>query len=131
MPPIIICPPYIWTPPYVQRILIWYLFSYIIKCFPTLEVDMGGSSGLGCVQMPPMFIYPCMFGCCLYVWMPPICLDTPDIQTYGGIQTLGGVQTYGGIQTYRGCTNVWGIWIPPKSDKACFLCVICSTGASN
>ena len=28
-------------PPYVQRVLIEYLFCYIIKCFPTLEAGMG------------------------------------------------------------------------------------------
>ena len=35
-------PPYIWTPPIFQRVLIGYLFCYIIKCFPTLEAVVGG-----------------------------------------------------------------------------------------
>ena len=43
MPPMFICPLYIWTPnhtsghpPYVQQVLIGYLFSCIIKFFPPL-----------------------------------------------------------------------------------------------
>ena len=40
-------PPYIHTPPTFEhplmfRVLIGYLFCYIIKCFPTLEAVMGG-----------------------------------------------------------------------------------------
>ena len=43
-------------------------------------------------------------------------------QTYGGIQMYGSVQTYGGhIDTPKSITSV----------KACFLCVVHSTGASN
>ena len=100
-------PPCSYTPihldaPYVQRVLIGYLFCYIIKCFPTLEAGMVGLSDLGGVHKPPMFICPlyvwmppyvwtppkcldapecldapCMFGWPLYVWMPPVCLDVP------------------------------------------------------
>ena len=58
--------PYIWTPPYVQQILIGYLFCYFIKCFPTLETVMQGVVRLRSVHMPPMFIHP-------------IHLDTPNI----------------------------------------------------
>ena len=36
----------------------------------------------------------------------------------GTSKHIGGVQTYGGIQMYG------GIWIPPQSDKACFICVV-------
>ena len=35
-------PPHIWMPPYVQRVIIEYLFCYIIKWFPTLETGMRG-----------------------------------------------------------------------------------------
>ena len=38
--PMFINPPYIWIPPYFQRVQLGYLFN-IIKCFPTLEAVMG------------------------------------------------------------------------------------------
>ena len=68
------CPyvPYVHRPhifgyhPYVQQILIGYLFCYLIKCFPTLETVRGGCQTVGGVHMPPMFI-------------DPIHLDTPNI----------------------------------------------------
>ena len=34
--------PYIWMSPICSEFLIGYLFCYIIKCFPTLEVGMRG-----------------------------------------------------------------------------------------
>ena len=49
----------------------------------------------------------------------------------GGIQTYGGFPSIWGHLNIQGCTNYGGIWTPPKSDKACFLCDVCSTGASN
>ena len=81
-----------------------------------------------------------------HVWMPPVCLDPPYVwmsHTFGGIwmyrvsKHTGGVQTYRGHPNIWGCPNIWGIKMyggiqtPHKSDKACFLCVVCSTGASN
>ena len=80
-----ICPPcsntpYILTPPYVQRVLIGYLFCYIIKCFPALEVVMGVVRFRECpyasyIHMP-LYIWMPSYVCTLpYVWTPPICLD--------------------------------------------------------
>ena len=39
--PYVLRPLYIWIPPYVQQILIGYLFCYNIKYFPTLETVKG------------------------------------------------------------------------------------------
>ena len=85
----------------------------------------------------PFIWIPHMFGCPLYVWMPPVCLDAPmcmreckcmgaskhmgcpNIQgnpnIWGCPNIWGGIQTYrwaskhmGSIQKYRGNPNIWG-----------------------
>ena len=71
----------------------------------------------------------------------------PNIQ--GVYKCIGVIQTpskhtFFMLCMYREHPNIWGcpniqgaykcmgaIWTHPKSDKACFLCVVCSTGASN
>ena len=121
------CPyaPYVYIPPYVQRVLIGYLFIYIIKCFPNVEAVMGVVRLRGFPYAPYVHILPVCFDA-------PICVDIPLMfgcprmfrcpQMYGGIQTMGVSKHMGHpnicrIQTYRGHINTGGIWTPPKSDN--------------
>ena len=59
------------------------------------------------------------------------------IQTCRGCPNMGGIQTYSGLSKHMRHPNILGvskhmgaskhmggIWIPPQSDKACFICVI-------
>ena len=82
---------YIWMPPYVQRVLIGYLFYYIINCFPTLEAIMGVVRLRGCPYAS-------------YVDMPPVHLNAPHIfghsHTFGCPHTFEASKHIGGIQTY-------------------------------
>ena len=52
----------------------------------------------GCPHMDAL----CMFGCLLYVWMPPICLDAPCM--------------FGYLPCMFGCPHIFGplyVWVPP------------------
>ena len=53
--------PYIWTPLYVQQILIGYLFCYNIKMFSYFRDCQWGLSDLGGIHMPPIFKHPPYF----------------------------------------------------------------------
>ena len=134
MPPYVHTAPYIWTPPYVQRVLIGYLFSYIIKCFPTLEGGMG-LSDLGDVHMPPIFIcsihldapyvwMPPYVWAPLYVWMPPVCLNTPicldtpillDAPYIWGHPNIQGASKHTGVPKHMGHENIWRC---PNTERA-------------
>ena len=70
----------------------------------------------------PPFGHPLLFGCPLYVWLSPVCLDAP--QMYGESKGMRDIQTYVGVQTYRGIQMYGGIWTHPQPDKACFLFVV-------
>ena len=81
MPPMFIHPHTFGHPQYVQRVLIGYLFCYIIKYFPTLEEVMGVVRLRGCPydygNIPPV---------CLDA---PICLDAPKCM--GASKHTGGI----------------------------------------
>ena len=82
------CPTYVWMPPCLDTPHVhldapvcfddvWmplYIHNTKKACFVRLK---------GCPHAPihldsPICLdAPCMFGCALYVWMAPICLDTP------------------------------------------------------
>ena len=113
MPPYVHTPSIHLEPPYVQGVLIGYLFCYIIKCFPTLEAVMGVVRLKGCPYAS------CIFGC-------PICLDTPicsDIPNVWGHLNIREAPKHMGAVKIRGCPNIWGhpntlgIWTSPKSDN--------------
>ena len=74
-----------------------------VLVLPSLDTPLYG-------QMPP------------HVLTPPVCLDAP--QLYRASKGMRDIQTYRGVKTYRRHPNVWGIWTPPQSDKACFLSVV-------
>ena len=102
-PTMFIHPPYIWTPPYVQRNLIGYLFCYIIKCFPTSEAVMGVVRVRWCPYAP-------------YIHIHPIHLDTPICsESFNRIFIL----LYHKMSFYfrGGLSDLGGIHMPPM-----FMC---------
>ena len=151
MAPMFIHPHTFWCPinldaPHMFRVLIGYLFCYIIKCFPTLEAVLRVVRLRGC-PYTPMFICPhifrhlCMFGCphmfwcllydgcsiCLhtpymyghspYVWLPSICLDVPHV--FGCLAICLDSPCMCGHPQMYGPPKVWGhsnIWGYPNME---------------
>ena len=71
----------------------------------------------------------------LYIWMPPVCLDTPFMfgyyQMYGGIQRYEGhpniweVSRHTGASKHMGHLNVWGAYGHPLSLTKHSFSVLC------
>ena len=88
-------------PPYVQRILIWYLFCYIIKCFPTLEVVMGVVKTKEVSICPHVHTPP-------YIWMPPICSES-----YNRVFILLYHKMFPTLEVVNGVVKTYGVSICP------------------
>ena len=106
--------------PHMFRVLIGYLFCYIIKCFPTLEAGMGVVRLMGypyapyvhmphvCLDAPYILTPQYVWTLSLYVWMPPMCLDAPYILTPQYVWTLSPY-----------------VWMPPGCLNAPYTSVCC------
>ena len=106
--------PYIGTP-HVFRVLIGYLFCYIIKYFSILEAVIGVVRLRGCPYGPYV-------NTPLYIWITTICSET-----FNRVFILLFHKMFSYCRgSHRGLSDLWCVHMPPSSyAPICFKSPIC------
>ena len=113
MPPYICKPLYVWMPPICLDTPHIFVCLHMFGCSLTYTTQRKHAlSDLGGVCMPPYICKP------LYVWMPPICLDTPHI--FVCLHMFGCSLTYT-TQRKHALSDLGGVCMPPYICKPLYV----------